>query len=63
MQTDAILEVDRQLVRYQLLGFPGVLMIGLGGYGLLARGKAFWSMLNVENLCIALIVLGACVAG
>lgn len=63
MNTNDLENINKRLLKYHILGFPGVVLLGLGAYGIIAKGDAFLSILNYENVCIGMIVLGACVAG
>ncbi|MGI3003246.1 hypothetical protein ACRTDJ_09190 [Shewanella algae] len=56
-------QVKRSLVITQLLGTPGMLLIGLALYGLIiADGDAFVPALNNPINCYALIAIGSAIA-
>ncbi|BCV46598.1 hypothetical protein [Shewanella algae] len=56
-------QVKRSLVITQLLGAPGMLLIGLALYGLVvAEGDAFAPALNNPINCYALIAIGSAIA-
>lgn len=63
MNSNELKNIDKQLLKYYLLGIPGVVFLSLGGYGLISSGDAFLSILNYENVCIGFILAGACIAG
>lgn len=57
MQSDS--EFQKQLIKTQLIGAPGAMMLGLGLYGIFAaRGEAFIDILNNRDVCMTLVVFG-----
>lgn len=55
--------VKKAMIKTQIIGAPGMILIGLGMYGVFAaQGDAFIPLLNSESNCYILLAVGACIA-
>lgn len=53
--------INRQVLKYQLIGFPGMIAFGLGLLGLSTQGEQLFAFLENETISISLVVGGALV--
>lgn len=54
--------VKLQIVKTQMLGAPGMIMLGFGLYGMFgANGNAFHPLLNDVNIVYGLLAVGAAI--
>jgi len=63
MTNDELQAIDKELTKYHVLGFPAIVFLALGGYGMVAEGNAFLALLNDRNVSIGLVILGAIISG
>lgn len=61
MSSEKPLRINRQVIKYQLLGFPGMIALGLGLLGLSMEGEQLFAFLENETVPISLVVGGALV--
>lgn len=56
-------KLKKEFIKYQILGFPGTIFLGLGLYGVFgAKGNAFHPFLNDINNCYVLLGLGGVIS-
>lgn len=60
MHQDELKDLNRKLIKYQLLGFPGYVAIGLGLFGLFGDGGELIPVLGNRNFSAFLITAGTC---
>ncbi len=57
---EEIQHLHKKIIMFNILGFPGPVLFGLGLYGLFgAEGNAFIPMLNNLNIVYSCIAIGA----
>jgi hypothetical protein len=59
---DELKSIKKKIVKTQLIGTPGALLLGFGLYGMFgANGDAFHPLLNDESFVINILVVGAAI--
>jgi hypothetical protein len=60
---DELKSIKKELIKTQIIGAPGMILVGLGLYGVFgAEGKAFHPFLNDLNNCYAMLAVGGAIA-
>ncbi|WP_233079844.1 hypothetical protein [Rheinheimera soli] len=55
--------IRKELIRTQIIGAPGMILVGLGLYGAFgAKGNAFHPFLNDLNNCYTILAVGGAIA-
>lgn len=59
---DEVSRINNELIKTQLIGAPGMVMVGLGLYGIGAKGEAFHPLLNNMAVSLPLLAVGTVIA-
>ncbi len=60
---DELNSIRKELIKTQIIGAPGMILVGLGLYGAFgAKGNAFHPFLNDLNNCYAIFAVGGAIA-
>jgi len=60
--SENISEIDKRLVKIQLMGLPGWILIGLGIFGYYYEGDGPAAFLNNESVYITMVLIGTYMA-
>lgn len=57
---EEIAQLKKEIIKTKLIGAPGMIMVGLGLYGVFAaKGDAFHPFLNDPTNCYGILIVGA----
>lgn len=60
---DEISKIKKELIKTQIIGAPGMVLVGLGLYGVfVAKGNGFHPFFNNIDNCYAMIAVGGVIA-
>ena len=59
---DELNNIKKKIVKTQIIGAPGAILLGLGLYGLFgANGDAFHPLLNYKSIVNSLLIVGVAI--
>lgn len=60
---DKLESINKDLIKTKIIGAPGMIMVGLGMYGMFgAKGHAFHPLLNNTDFSYTLLIVGGVIA-